>query len=145
MHTERGSLGMGAGILGLLIVVAIIMYLMVGPMGGGTGGTGGGAGGGTSYLGTVKNARDDGFEIKIETLAYSLDQMIATYVLSNEDKYPTTFDDLNAPPGAFRDPWDNDITFTIDEVKKELTVTSAGPDGQFGTSDDLVHTRPLSL
>jgi len=144
MHTARGSFGMGAGILGLLIVVAIILYLMVGPMGGGSGGTSGAGGGGTSYLGAVKGARDEGFDIKIQTLAYSLDQMIATYVISN-GKYPETFDDMDAPPGAFRDPWGNDITFSINKANQELTVTSGGPDGEIGTSDDIVHTRQLSV
>ena len=50
-----------------------------------------------------------------------------------------------ANTGVWNDHWGTQIRFTIDETKTpaEMTVTSAGPDQQWGTMDDLSHTAGL--
>ena len=37
----------------------------------------------------------------------------------------------------FRDPWDQDYKYTPDEVNDRVIITSAGPDREAGSEDDL--------
>jgi len=148
---ERGGMGAGAGILGMLVAVALMMYLMVGPMGGGGGaaapGGGGGGGGGTSYLGAVAGSQQRARQFSVETKHYALMQMMTSYNLEH-DSYPETFADMdqeNHP--AWNDAWGTQLRFSVDETVTPamMTVESAGRDTTWGTPDDLSHTAPLAF
>lgn len=66
--------------------------------------------------------------------------------------YPSTLDDLYAMPSGLTqaqwggpylekavlmDPWRRPYTYSADEVNNRVSITSAGPDGQAGTQDDV--------
>ncbi len=136
----------GAGVLGLLIVVAIMMYLMVGPMGGGgAGGAGAPGGGGTSYLGGMRGGQQRGRQLSVEIDHYRLKQYLASWHLDH-GSYPKDFAEMGeAESGVWNDNWGTQFRFVIDEstTPGEMTVTSAGRDQTWGTPDDLSHTAPL--
>lgn len=84
-------------------------------------------------------------ELNIETLCAALD-----LVRSHAGRYPTTREGLVSlihDPGMTNwqgpyiyelkpDPWGNAFRLTSDT--EEFTISSAGPDGSFGTADDLI-------
>jgi len=149
ISSERGGIAMaGAGVLGLLIVMAIILFMMTAPFGGGGGAAapgGGGGGGGTSYLGAVAGSQQRARQFSVETKHYALMQMMASYNLEH-DSYPETFEDLGQEnSAAWKDHWGTQIRFVIDETVSPamMTVESAGRDTTWGTPDDLSHTAPL--
>jgi len=80
-----------------------------------------------------------------ETSCRSIKEAVATYYMSKK-KLPTSLTQLiegtdENPPileggeGVLIDPWDNEYKY---EVRgKRYTILSAGPDGDFGTEDDI--------
>ncbi|MBR4603658.1 MAG: type II secretion system protein GspG [Kiritimatiellae bacterium] len=80
-----------------------------------------------------------------ETSCRSIKEAVATYYMSKK-KLPTSLTQLiegtdDNPPileggeGVLIDPWDNEYKY---EVRgKRYTILSAGPDGDFGTEDDI--------
>ena len=66
--------------------------------------------------------------------------------------FPSSLDDLYANPSGLTraqwggpyiedpvgaDPWQRPYNYTSDELNDRVTITSAGPDGQVGTADDV--------
>ena len=66
--------------------------------------------------------------------------------------FPSSLDDLYANPSGLSraqwggpyiedpvgaDPWQRPYTYGADELNDRVTITSAGPDGQAGTADDV--------
>lgn len=120
------------GLIGLLIVVAIIALLMVGNFGGG------------SYANHVSQTRKQGRETAAEISTQQLSILIAQYRQEN-GKLPKGPADLEQP-GVFNDPWGNEMTFTFETDKfgkTKVTYRSKGPDGESGTPDDVNRTDTL--
>ncbi len=124
--------GNGALILAVLIVLAIVLFLLFGNMGG------------TSYMGQVKQTRDQGRETARQMQTGQMSLLIAMYRQTNR-KLPATPADLESP-GAFNDPWGKEMTFSFVESPPQPTTVkyqSAGPDGEFKTADDVEYTDKL--
>lgn len=130
---RRGNAGFG--LLGMLIVMAIVLYMMFG-----TGGSGKG-----SYADAVKNTRDQGIETAFNINVQQLSILIAQYRQEHNGKLPTTVAELEAGPGAFMDPWKKEMTFSFKQeaASTQVTYRSAGRDGEFNTADDVTATGPL--
>jgi hypothetical protein len=123
--------GNGALILMVLIVLAIGAFLMFGNMGG------------TSYMGQVKQARDNGRNMAREIKTDQMTLLIAMYRQTNR-KLPKVPADLESP-GAFNDSWGKELSFTFEERAGKTIVryASAGPDGVGGNADDKVYEDTL--
>jgi hypothetical protein len=71
-----------------------------------------------------------------------IDMAIAQYQI-DQRRCPRTSADLVAgkyvKPQVFVDPWNRGIQFTCTE--EQARVASAGPDGTFGTADDIKNER----
>jgi type II secretory pathway pseudopilin PulG len=137
MQTSRSNRSLrrpgwiGFGLIGLLLVMAIILYLMFG------------AGGG--YMQQVGKTRQSGRELVVDINTRDLLTLIANYQVTN-GKLPHSIADLEAGPGVFRDPWGTELTFSYENEHADpvvVIVTSAGPDTEFGTDDDIVKHDPL--
>ena len=132
--SNRGNAAFG--LIALLLVMAIGLYLMFGSMGG------------SSYADGVNKARKQGQQVSIDMQAQQLLTSVTQYQLTN-GQLPETMEDLEAPSKAFLDPWGQQVRFTCEEDRRArkgvLTITSAGPDGEFGTEDDLVVEKDLPL
>lgn len=131
---SRGSAAFG--LIALLVVMAIVLYLLFGNMGG------------TSYMNEVKKGREQGQQVSIDMQAEQLLVSVTQYQLAN-DALPRSMEDLEAPAGAFLDPWGVQVRFTCEKDhgsgRGVLHIVSAGPDGKFETEDDVVVTRDLAV
>jgi len=124
--------GNGILLLVILITLAIALYLMFGNMGG------------TSYMQQVQQTKKKGREMVNEISTQQMSLLIAMY-RQNNSKLPKEPADLDSP-GAFNDQWGKEMRFTFEEKKGQGTIVtyiSAGPDGEFGTEDDVKRTDVL--
>lgn len=124
------------GLIGLLLVMGIILYLMFGNMGG------------TTYMDQVVQTKKQGQKLSMDMQTHQLLTSIAQYKLST-DELPESMEDLEAPSGAFLDPWKKQVRFTCEDDRRTgrtlVHIVSAGPDGEFDTEDDVLSTRDLSI
>lgn len=125
----RGGIPIGG--LALLVVVAIVLVLLF--MNNGNS---------KSYVENISDARDKGREMDVTLDTRSIVQLVVAYQIQN-DRYPASFAELEQVPP--RDPWGTELTFTIDQAARppEVVVTSAGPDAEMGTADDIVRRESL--
>jgi len=117
-------------LIGLLLVVAIILYMMFGR-----------AGGGKSYMQTVVETKKEGESLAIGIQAQQLAVLIADYRMNHDGKVPSSYQDMGADAASFKDQWGNPLRFRFDAVvprgARDFLVISNGPDGQPETSDDI--------
>jgi general secretion pathway protein G len=81
----------------------------------------------------------------------TLEQACKMYKL-NVSSFPSTLDDLYTNPSGItrtqwggpyldapvsNDPWQRPYSYGMDEANDQVVITSAGPDGQKGTEDDV--------
>lgn len=130
-HHTRGGVPVGG--LALLVVLVIVLVMLTMNFTGGK-----------SYVENVAETRRQGQRLDVTINTASLVQLITTYQVQN-DRYPTSYEDLEAAP--LKDPWGGNLTFTIDQSTQPgtLVVTSAGPDGEVGTEDDIVKRERLAM
>ena len=118
----------GFTLIEILVVVAIIGML--------------GAVAVPAYINYLADAR-------IETtraLIKSVEDALVTYNTKNSGKYPDSLEALTQETedadailqGDYVDPWGNEIKYEKRGKKRPL-LTSAGPDGEFGTDDDITN------
>ena len=80
------------------------------------------------------------------SLIKNIEDTLVTYNAKHGGKYPDNLDVLTQETadedamlqGGITDPWGNDIKFEKRGKKRPL-LTSAGPDGEFGTDDDITN------
>ena len=117
----------GFTLVELLVVVAIIGIL------------------GTIAIQNVKKHIDTTRITAAEATVQSISEACTTYYIEKK-KMPTSLnqlvegDDENPPiidggEGALVDPWDTELK--METHGKRFTIISAGPDGEFGTEDDI--------
>ena len=127
-RTAREALRQGFTLIEILVVVAIIGML--------------GAVAVPAYINYLADAR-------IETtraLIKSVEDALVTYNTKNSGKYPDSLEALTQETedadailqGDYVDPWGNEIKYEKRGKKRPL-LTSAGPDGEFGTDDDITN------
>ena len=127
-RTAREALRQGFTLIEILVVVAIIGML--------------GAVAVPAYINYLADAR-------IETtraLIKSVEDALVTYNSKNSGKYPDSLEVLTQETedadailqGDYVDPWGNEIKYEKRGNKRPL-LTSAGPDGEFGTQDDITN------
>jgi general secretion pathway protein G len=122
----------GMSLIEIIIVVALLGTLMAYMV--------------SNLIGQSEEAKKDQTKLAMGVIQQSL-QMYRIHT----NKYPTTDQGLNAlmtNPGdtkswrgpyieanKLKDPWQNDFHYESDG--KNFKIISAGPDGQFGTDDDI--------
>jgi hypothetical protein len=128
----------GALILLLLIGVAVMLFLMFG---------------GPGQPGVAQKAletKEAGEQIADEIQVRSIMQLVAAEMMSpgrdRRDPLPS-MDDLGESARAITDHWGNRfrLDYETDPSRRAPTalITSAGPDGQFDTEDDIVYRRSI--
>lgn len=117
----------GFTLVELLVVVAIIGIL------------------GTIAIHNVKKYIDNTNDTAARATVQSVSEAVTSYYIAKK-KMPTRLEQLvegtdDDPPvieggeGALLDPWENELKY---EIKgKRFVIISAGPDGEFGTDDDI--------
>lgn len=89
---------------------------------------------------------DDTNKTAAQASVRGIDDAVITYKLKHNGKLPSSLtaliDDsgdnepiLKGGEGALQDPWGTD--YKIETKGKKYAIVSAGPDGQFGTDDDI--------
>ena len=133
----RARRGGAAGVLVVLITLVIILVVVFMNVGGSG-----------SYAEKLSDTRKQGQELNVQINTDQLKTMILQFKLTN-DRLPKDVAELEAGPGAFKDPWGNPITFTYGEQAgagpQAVTFRSAGRDGEEGTEDDIVINDTLPL
>ncbi len=133
-HARRGG---AAGVLVVLITLVIILVVVFMNVGGSG-----------SYAEKLSETRKSGQELNVQINTDQLKTMIVQYKLTN-DRLPEDVAELEAGPGAFKDPWGNPITFEYGERvgsgPQAVIFRSAGRDGEAGTEDDIVINDTLPL
>ncbi len=126
--------GAGVFLLLVLIAVALVFALMFMP-------------GGSAEQ--AKETRDRAQEFSIDIQARQMAIQIGAFRMANQGRDPADLDELTGgASSAYADPWGTELRF---EIRGEgrgpgvVVVESAGPDGAFGTADDLVSEQRLSL
>ena len=119
----------GFSLIGLLIVMAIILYMT--------------AGGG--YLQQVGKTRQSGQQLVVKINTRDLLTSIAAHEL-NTGELPADMAALEVPPMAFADQWGTQLRFEYEDERARpvmVIITSAGPDIEFDTEDDVVTRERL--
>lgn len=135
--------GAGAGLIGLMVVLLIGLLIYTASTGGGGGTGGSGAGGGGNYTQQLGATRKQSLEVRQDITTGQLVILLAAYRQEN-GRLPKSPADLESP-GAFNDPWGQEMTFSFKEGPAGTIVTfkSPGRDGQFGTEDDVTRDDVL--
>lgn len=121
------ALRAGFTLVELLVVVAIIGIL------------------GTIAIQNVKSHIDKTNETAAKATVQSVSEAVTSYYIAKK-KMPSdlnkliegTDDDpaiLEGGEGALLDPWENELKY--EQHGKRFVIISAGPDGEFGTEDDI--------
>ena len=126
-RTAREALRQGFTLIEILVVVAIIGML--------------GAVAVPAYMNYLADARIS----TTRALINNVDVAVKSYNMKH-GKYPESLEVLTQETadedamlqGGITDPWGNDIKFEKRGKKRPL-LTSAGPDGEFGTDDDITN------
>ena len=95
----------------------------------------------------VTGYMDDARVASTRVLIKNIEQALQTYNNKHGGKYPDSLDVLTVETddddallqGGTEDPWGNTIQYEKRGARKRPKLTSAGPDGEFGTDDDITN------
>ena len=95
----------------------------------------------------VSGYMDDARKASTRVLIKNIEQALQTYNNTHGGKYPDSLDVLTVETddddallqGGTEDPWGNTIQYEKRGARKRPKLTSAGPDGEFGTDDDITN------
>lgn len=112
--------GMGAGGLGILLM---LVFNFSGP---------------SNSKGSSSGSNSPKFtdEERTRTKLVDLTDTVSN-VAAQQGKIPTDFTALGGPPQRYNDPWGNPIVIK-QTAERAYQISSYGPDGEEGTSDDIV-------
>jgi len=126
----------GAGIFLLIVLIAVALMFALMFMPGGS-------------AEQAVETRDRAQEFSIDIQARQMAIQIAAFRMANQGRDPADLDELTGgASSSYTDPWGTELQFAVrDEGRGPgvVVVESAGPDGEFGTEDDLVSEQRLSL
>lgn len=117
---SRSSLGMT--LIEIMVVVAIASMIM----------------GGVGLVAFKQFKQAQGSTAKKDTI--QIQQSVEMYMLQKKNKCPKTLQDLRAAGAVTRvikDPWGEEYEIKCPGEHGTVDVISAGPDGEFGTDDDV--------
>lgn len=123
----------GVGLLGMLIVLAIVLALYFGNFSGSG-----------SYADKLVETKESGERLNVELNTRQLMILIATH-RQTYGELPRDYEAMEQAPTTFLDPWKKPLRFEYAEGAEaagatgrvEVIVTSAGPDQEFDTEDDI--------
>ncbi len=84
----------------------------------------------------LSGATSPEFEVKIE---FMLIQAKLSEQTSKAGSLPKSLGSLGLPSSFIEDPWDNPYVYAVDPSGTSFTLSSSGPDGIPGNSDDLTN------
>lgn len=137
-HTQSRRGGAGIGLLVVLIAVAIGLWLMFGKTGPG----------GSSYMGNVQEAREDGENLAMTMQARQIAMLVAQQEMAT-GRYPESIDEIeDFDPSTYVDDWDQPFQMSLVRNGRSvdaIELRSPGSDGVIGNEDDIVHVERLPL
>ena len=97
-----------------------------------------------NVTGKMNDARIASARVQIK----NVEEALVAYSMKHGGKYPDSLDALTQETddedallqGGTEDPWGNTLQFEKRGKKRPL-ITSAGPDGEFGTEDDITNVE----
>ena len=97
-----------------------------------------------NVTGKMNDARIASARVQIK----NVEEALVAYSMKHGGKYPDSLDTLTQAPddedallqGGTEDPWGTTLQFEKRGKKRPL-ITSAGPDGEFGTEDDITNVE----
>ncbi len=97
-----------------------------------------------NVTGKMNDARIASARVQIK----NVEEALVAYSMKHGGKYPDSLDTLTQETddedallqGGTEDPWGNTLQFEKRGKKRPL-ITSAGPDGEFGTEDDITNVE----
>ncbi len=97
-----------------------------------------------NVTGKMNDARIASARVQIK----NVEEALVAYSMKHGGKYPDSLDTLTQETddedallqGGTDDPWGNTLQFEKRGKKRPL-ITSAGPDGEFGTEDDITNVE----
>jgi hypothetical protein len=129
--------GAAFSLIGILLVMAIVLWLMFGANSGGK-----------TYMETVRDTKKQGDETAVTIQTQQLALLLTMYRDNNNGKLPKTVEDLGEDAAAFNDPWGRPLRFELppgpERDARSVTVISDGKDGVAGTEDDIRATVALN-
>ena len=90
---------------------------------------------GAVVLTMLGQAREDARATRAEISLRAIIDEVVMHQRRNSGESPADIDVLALPPGLTTDPWDNPIVLVV--LDHEVVAVSTGPDGVFGSEDDL--------
>jgi hypothetical protein len=133
--THRAG-GAGIGMLVVLIAVVIGMWLLFGQKGPG----------GSTYIENIQKTQEDSKSLAITLQARQVAMLVAQQEAAT-GTYPESMDEIDGfDPSTFVDEWGQPYRMELireGRRVRSIEIRSAGPDGLFGTDDDVVHLENL--
>ena len=129
---KKGNLTLEAARRGFTLVELLVVVAILGILG-------------TIAIQNVKAHIDKANETAARATVQTVNEAVTSYYIKNK-KMPGSLSQLTEgsdddPPileggdKAINDPWDNELRY--EQKGKRFVVISAGPDGEFGTEDDI--------
>lgn len=137
-HARNRRGGAGIGLLVVLLAVVIGMWLLFGKTGPG----------GSSYMGNVQEAREDGESLAMTMQARQIAMLVAQQEMAT-GRYPESMDEIeDFDASTLVDDWDQPFEMKLVRDGRSvdaIELRSPGADGVLGNDDDIVHIEKLPL
>ncbi|MCW5776345.1 MAG: hypothetical protein KIS87_07910 [Phycisphaeraceae bacterium] len=133
-HTTERRGNVGFGLIVLLIVLAIGMIIYFGV-----------AGGNTGLVEQAAKSREMARDVRTAVNTKQLAMLIAQHREEN-GRLPSSPAEVGGTRGAFNDQWGTEMRLDFVErpgFNTRVVFVSAGPDGEFGTGDDVRYEEEL--
>ncbi|HRQ71808.1 MAG TPA: hypothetical protein PLU35_02140 [Phycisphaerales bacterium] len=129
---RRGNVGFGLIVLLIVLAIGMIVYFGVG-------------GGSTGLAQQAAKSRDMARDVRTAVNTKQLAMLISQFREEN-GHLPSSPAEVGGTRGAFNDQWGTEMRLDFVErpgFNTRVVFVSAGPDGEFGTGDDVRYEEEL--